>query len=147
MRLSNKQLEIVVNEIYEQVSKPIIKANKEAIDKVELDIEKDEYLQDYESWKLLQSKINDLNNEITNLGQQQKELANKYKDKEYNGFRFSTWTSDIFNHSNKYIKYMKEKQVNIKSYPTIIDIEKQVILAGNKDIPNLIEQIVTKFNK
>jgi len=138
MRLTNKQLEIIVNEIYEQVSIPIIKTNEEAINKIKIDIENDEYLKDSEKFNQLQKKIDKLKSE-------QDILIRKYLNKHYNGFYIAALYNNVFKNTGKYIKYLKEKAVGIKTYPNLKEIEKQVILTGNKDIPVLIEQMVSKF--
>ena len=59
MRLTNKQLEIVVDEIYNRVSKPIIEANNKALEKVTLP-EDDLYLKDVATYTSIQESIDKL---------------------------------------------------------------------------------------
>lgn len=132
-RLTNKQLDIVVDEIFEQVSKPIIEANNKALDSVE--IEDDEYLIDIKKYELLDKKRNEIDNEMTLI-------VDKYNRKSFNDYTFS-WNP--MGCSKSYIKTQKKKLVLFKEYPSKNDIEKQVILAGNKEIPELIELLVKKL--
>ena len=133
MRLTNKQLDIVVDEIFEQVSKPIIEANNKAFDSIE--IEDDEYLLDVKRHKLLSKKKSKLEEEMSSI-------STKYTRNTFNGFSFS-W-SPMYS-EDTYIKHLKSKLVKTKEYPSKDDIEKQVILAGNKEIPELIELLVKKL--
>lgn len=135
MKLTNKQLDIVVDEIYNQVSKPIMEANNKAFDAVKIDETKDQYLTD----KIEYAALSD---SIQKLEDQRDFLEKKYYKKEFNGYNFKWYP---FNDVDDYIKYQKSKLVKTKEYPSKNDIEKQVILAGNKEIPELIELLVKKL--
>jgi hypothetical protein len=46
-----------------------------------------------------------------------------------------------------YKKFIKKQSVVLADFPSRKDIEKQVILAGNKNIPELIETIIKSLQK
>lgn len=138
MRLTNRQQEIIIDEIYKQVSKPIIEANNKALDSVKIN-ENDQYLLDCAEYDRLEKE----ENRIENL---KKDLANKYYQKTFNGFEFNYSPMHKGNRV-EYIDYLKSSQVVLLDTISKKDIEKELILAGNKDIPELIEAVVTKFNK
>lgn len=138
MRLTNKQQEIIIDEIYNQVSKPIIEANNKSLESVKIN-ENDQYLLDCAEYDRLEKE----ENRIENL---KKDLANKYYQKTFNGYEFDY--SPMHNsRRSEYIKYLKKSQVVLLDTISKQTIEKELILAGNKDIPELIESIVAKFNK
>ena len=101
----------------------------------------DEYLEDAEKVNILQEKYNKLENQIS-------AFKDKYYNKTINNTRFG-WYSEIFtqNKVTAYINELKKKSANFKKYPSKDDIEKEIILAGNKDIPALIETIINKLKK
>jgi len=135
MRLTNKQLQIVVEEVYNKVSLPIIESNNKLIESIELPI--DQYLIDCNEVEKLQAKIVKLNKEA-------EVLKNKYYEKKYNGFKFNWMPMD---NKTSYVKFQKEKLSKPKHYLNEREIEKQVILAGNRDIPTLIEELIIKLSK
>ena len=138
MRLTNRQQEIIIDEIYNQVSKPIIEANNKALESVKIN-ENDQYLLDcaeYDRLEKEEHRIEDL----------KKNIENKYYQKTFNGFEFN-YSPMYKNKRVNYIDYLKSSQVILKDYISKQTIEKELILAGNKDIPELIESIVAKFNK
>jgi len=138
MRLTNKQLEIVVDEIYNQVSKPIIKANNKALNSIV--IEEDDYLKDRKEYLKLKNKISKLEKEIDNL---EKLYC---RGTTYNGYEFKSWSRPFGDSEyDDYLNFHKKSSVILAEFPTKDDIERQVILAGNKDIPAIIEAIVSKF--
>ncbi len=138
MRLTNRQQEIIIDEIYNQVSKPIIEANNKALESVKIN-ENDQYLLDCAEYDRLEKEENRIETE-------KKVLADKYYQKTFNGFEFNY--SPMYNCKRaEYIKYLKSSQVVLLDTVSKQTIEKELILAGNKDIPELIETIVAKFNK
>jgi hypothetical protein len=141
MRLTNKQLEIVVDEIYNRVSKPIIEANNKALEKVILP-DDDLFLKDVATYTSIQESIDKLEKIKDNL-------AGKWKGKTYNDYEFSSWSYDNFRESviNNYKEFIKRQYVALAEAPSHEDIEKQVILAGNKDIPELIETVIKSLKK
>jgi hypothetical protein len=138
MRLTNRQQEIIIDEIYEQVSEPIIEANNKALDSVKIN-ENDQYLLDCAEYDRLEKE----ENRIESL---KKDLANKYYQKTFNGFEFG-YSPMYKGNRAEYINYLKSSQVILLDTISKTDIEKELILAGNKDIPELIETIVAKFKK
>jgi len=141
MRLTNKQLEIVVDEIYNRVSNPIIEANNKALEKVTLP-DDDLFLKDVATYTSIQESIDKLEKIKDNLEE-------KWKDVTYNDFDFSSWGYDNFREKyiNDYKKFIKKQNVVLAEAPSHKDIEKQVILAGNKDIPELIETVIKSLQK
>ena len=137
MRMNAKTMQIVVDEIYNQVSKPIIEANNKALDSVK--VKPDQYLKDREKYVKLELQKKAIEKEMDDL-----EVPYE-KNREYNGFDFG-WSSPFYEREyDKYIKHCKSQQVILKEVPSKNDIEKEIILAGNKDIPALIELIVNKL--
>lgn len=141
MRLTNKQLEIVVDEIYNRVSKPIIEANNKALEKVTLP-EDDLYLKDVATYTSIQESIDKLEKIKDNL-------EDKWKGKTHNNYEFSAYTYTMFTSGqiDGYIYHIKKQNVVLAEIPSHKDIEKQVILAGNKDIPELIETVIKSLKK
>lgn len=140
MKLTNRQQEIIIDEIYNQVSKPIIEANNKALDSVKVD-KNDQYLKDREKYLKLELQKKAIEKEMD-------DLETPYeKNKEYNGFDFG-WSGPFYEKDyNNYIKHCKSQQVILKEFPSESDIEKELILSGNKDIPELIKTIVEKYKK
>lgn len=141
MRLTNKQLEIVVDEIYNRVSKPAIEANNKAIEGVILP-EDDLYLKDLSTYNSIQESIDKLEKIKDNL-------EKKWKGKTHNNYEFSQYSYDIFRESeiDKYTYHIKKQNVALAEFPSRNEIEKQIILAGNKDIPELIETVIKSLKK
>jgi isoleucyl-tRNA synthetase len=138
MKLTNKQLEIVVDEIYNQISKPIIEANNKALNSII--IEEDNYLKDRKKYLKLQAKVDKLIDEINTL----KSIYDR--GTVYNSYKFTSW-SNPFDKSiyTDYLETQRKDRVVLAEFPSKNEIERQVILAGNKDIPAIIETIVNKF--
>lgn len=134
--MNQKTMQIVVDEIYNQVSLPIIEANNKALDKVV--IKKDQYLKDREKYLVLQEQIKKLQKECEVL-----EFPYEH-NKTFNGYKFNSW-GNPFGEEEAYLKFQKRKILGLKEVPSKSSIEKEIILSGNKDIPALIELIVTKL--
>ncbi len=136
MRLTNKQQEIIIDEIYNQVSKPIIEANNKALETVKL--KPDQYQKDREKYLNIQKQIEFLREAAD-------AIEDVYVNKKFNGFEFGYHP---FNYNYEpYINYLKEQSVVLAEYHSKKDIEKDLILSGNKDIPELIKTIVEKYKK
>ena len=133
MRMNNKTMQIVVDEIYKQVSEPIIENNKVIIEGFVP--KKTQYHKDCEKYNTLKEEIKELEKQCT-------ALKNKYQNKTVNGYKFSYWDNPF---NNIELKNYEVSQAPVKKYPSKSDIEKEIILAGNKDIPALIELIVNKL--
>lgn len=132
MRLTNKQLDIIVDEIYKQVSVPIMKKNEKLVKEVKLP-KNDQYLKDQKIYE-------DLQIQIDRLADKQDEIIGKYRRKSYNDFEFGY---SPMQQRLQYVTHLKWSKVTLAEYPSKTDIEKQVILSGNSDIPELIKQVVT----
>jgi len=129
MKLTNKQLEIVVDILYEKISKPIIEKNEKlkkayVIDETAIDI----------------VSILDIISTENILDTMKKEFKERYP--EYN----STWT---FN-AKDILKNIKAKQVenNIDKISVLSkrELEAQVILSSEKKLEDIILSITNKFN-
>lgn len=139
MRMNQKTMQIVVDEIYNQVSVPAIEANNKALEGVK--VKSDQYQKDREKYLKLQEHRDNIANEMD-------ELERPYeRNNTFNGYEFRSWSRpfDSDDYDN-YIKHCKKQLVVLKDIPSKTDIEREIILAGNKDIPALIETIVNKFN-
>jgi len=134
-RLTNRQTEIVVNEIHERVSLPIIEENKKLLASVKP--QRTQYHRDVEEFEKLDK-------EISELREKRNKIESRYIRKEYKGFNFM-W--DPMKEVEKFDIFQAKKQVELKEVPSKDEIEKQVILAGNKEIPTLIEELILKLNK
>ena len=137
MKLTQRQQEIVIDEIYNQVSKPIIEANNKALEAVKL--KPDQYQKDREKYLKLQQQIESLRKEANTI-------EDVYEHKKFNGHKFGYSPFDNYDYNN-YINYLKGQSVVLAEYPSKKDIEKDLILSGNKDIPELIKTIVDKYKK
>lgn len=137
MKLTQRQQAIVIDEIYNQVSKPIIEANNKALESVK--IKPDQYQKDREKYLKLQEQVKDLKDQI-------EALIDIYSNKDYNGYRldYNPFYEGVY---NNYIKHCKKQFVVLAEYPSKQAIEKDLILSGNKDIPELISTIVAKYKK
>lgn len=141
MRLTNKQLEIVVEEIYNRVSKPVIENNNKVLEEVILP-EDDLYLKDVATYSNVQESID-------KLEKIKDSLEEKWKDKTYNDYAFNKYSYELFgkNQINKYKDFIRKQKVILADYPSHKEIEKQVILSGNKDIPELIETVIKALKR
>lgn len=138
MKLTNKQLDIIVKRIYETVSKSITDKNKELLSKFK--IPNHQYFKDKDACDKIDLMIEDLE-------EKRSKLINKYKSKTINGYTFLSWTSDVFLERIKtdYIKHLASKEYNFKEVPSKREIEEEIILSSNKDIPTLIEALTNKY--
>lgn len=135
MKLTSKELQIVVDEIYKQVSEPLIAANKILLDNIVT--EEDEYIRDKALYDQTKQQIRLLEETCS-------KLSKKYEKEDFNGFKFD-YSPFYVGYYNEYIQFQKKKQVVLVEYPTKYMIEKEVILNGNRDIPTLIETVVNRF--
>ena len=138
MRMNAKTMQIVVDEIYKQVSEPIIEANNKALDGIK--VKPDQYIKDREKYLKLKEQRDDIDKLMD-------ELEKPYeRNNTFNGYGFRSWSSPFDSDDyEKYIRHCKSQQVILKEVPSKDDIEKEIILAGNKDIPALIEMVVNKL--
>lgn len=135
-KLSNRELNIVIDEIYNKVSQPIIEENNKLLNSVT--IPSDEFLQDCALAEEIRVQKNALGEKIN-------EIYNKWNGKTYKGYQFSRY--DSLGCKEEYINFRKKESCDSKSYPSKRDIEKAIILTGNTDIPALIETLVNKFKQ
>lgn len=137
MRLNNSERQVIVNEIYKQVAEPIEKENADKITKVEIDEESDKYLQDV-------AKYNVINHTIEDLQEEKHNLNDLYAGNIVNNFKFSYYPFTEGS-INQYKNFIKGRIAGVKYVPTRQDIEREIILSGNKDIAELIKTIVEKL--
>lgn len=137
MRLNNSERQVVVNEIYKQVSEGIIKENDEKLAKVTLDEDSDEYLKAVKERTTLQDQIKGLQDKVT-------KIIELFKYRSVNGYNFDYDPLSEYSVKN-YKNFIKGKIAGVKYVPTHQDIEREIILSGNKDIAELIKTIVEKL--
>lgn len=138
MRLTKRQQEIVIDEIYNQVSKPIIEANNKALESIKIN-ENDQYFLDCAEYDRLEK-------EVDRIEALKGAIVTKYYNTTLNGFKFTY--SPVNKHNRiQYAKHLKESQVVLLDIISKEDIEKELILSGNKDIPELIKTIVDKYKR
>ena len=133
MRLNSKELKVVVDEIFNRVSFPIVQENEKLMESI---IIEDEYTKDYQTVTELQNKINELQDVIYNLNK-------KWIDK-------STIGLTGYQRENllkRYISVERSKDPRIKKYPSHSEIEAKIIISGYSEIPELIDQICSMYNK
>lgn len=136
MRLNNKELKIVVDEIYKKVSLPSIEKNKVIMDGI---VYQDEYTKDVEEFNKLMQESNRLR-ELANV------YVNKYYMKEdFNGFNFKF--KSVPGCLDEYIKFQKQKCDKLLKYPTKEEIEAKIIISGYSEIPEIIERIIASYNE
>ena len=138
MRLTQRQQEIIIDEIYNQVSKPIIEANNKALESVKIN-ENDQYFLDCAEYDRLEK-------EADRIEALKEAIVTKYYNTTLNGFKFM-YSPVNKNNRVQYAKHLKESQVVLLDIISKEDIEKELILSGNKDIPELIKTIVEKYKR
>ena len=131
-------MQIVVEEIYKQVSVPAIEANDRALEGVE--VKSDQYQKDREKYLKLKEQRDNIDKEMD-------ELEKPYeRNNTFNGYEFRSWSRPFgYDDYNNYMEHCKKQLIILKEVPSKSDIEREIILAGNKDIPALIETIVNKL--
>lgn len=134
-RMTNRERDVIVDEIYSKVSLPIKEENEKKTELIK--VESDEYQEDW-------NKYWDLEKAINSLEENQQQLKNRYKNSKFNGVELSYWAMGK-DAMDTYIQNLKRSKANIQKVPSKNEIEKQVILAGNKDIPALIEELTLKL--
>ena len=140
MRMNAKTMQIVVDEIYKQVSVPAIEANNKALEGVK--VKSDQYQKDRERYLKLKEQADNIDKEMDELAKPYEKHAN------FNGYEFTSWFGPFDEDEyNNYIKHCKKQLVILKDIPSKADIEREIILAGNKDIPALIENVVSKLKQ
>lgn len=140
MRLNNKELKIVIDEIYSQVSEPIIAKNNKLLENAKYD-KNDAFLKDVELHKMLTESKKNIEEQIS-------QIESKYTDDVVfeNGYECKHKYRNFYSDSIKqYIDYLKQKSCVLAKYPTKDEIEKQIILAENGNISELISKLVEKF--
>lgn len=134
MRLNNKELKVVVDEIYKRVSQPIIEANKKITDLVVID---DDYTRDCVNYDFFE-------NEIQKLQDLKSELVKKWRD--FNVGNVNLGYNPLGSTSRQSYSIAKKMEiVGIAKYPTKEEIESQIIIAGYSEIPELITQITAMY--
>lgn len=136
MKLNNKELKIVVDEIYKRVSLPIIEKNNAILEST---VYADEYTKDVEEYERLileANKLRDLANSI---------ISKYYNLSEFNGYSFKY--KNVPGCLKDYINFQKQKNTKILKYPTKEEIEAKIIISGYSEIPTLIDQIVALYNE
>lgn len=133
MRLNNKELKVVVDEIYKRVSQPTVDANEKIASSVSI---KDEFTDDCNTIDEIDAKIRELNST-------KNDIANKWKGKTVNGFIMDSYSPMA--RKSDYVRFMKALDPRLAKYPTKEEIESQIIIAGYSEIPELIAQITAMY--
>lgn len=134
MRLNNKELKVVVDEIYKRVSQPIVDANKRITDAVEI---KDDYTKDCIYY-------DNLEKDIVALNDRKFELNQKWRDVKVGNINLG-YNPLVKNMRQFYVDAKKSELDGLAKYPTKEEIESQVIIAGYSEIPELIAQITAMY--
>ena len=134
-KLSATERDVIIDEIYEQVSIPIIEANEKLIENAKYD-KNLPYFKDVE-------KYNKLKEERAEITEKMDKIEAKYNHASIGGFKLHYYNP--MGQSENVISHLKLENVTLAKYPTKQDIQKEIILSGNKDIPELIETIVNKL--
>jgi len=132
MRLNNKELKVVVDEIYKRVSQPIVDANEKIKDSIVVD---DDYTRDFSIVTDLLSQSDKINEEIQRI--------NKYWIDKKVHFGLSGYNRE--GSLRAYINMVKSSSAKLSKYPTKEEIESQIIIAGYSEIPELIAQIIAMY--
>jgi len=131
MRLNNKELKVVVDEIYKRVSQPIADANEKIKESI---VVSDDFTRDFGVVTDLLSQINKINEEIGRI--------NEYW---INKVHFSMSGYNRESSLRQYINSVKASSNKLAKYPTKEEIESQIIIAGYSEIPELIAQITAMY--
>ena len=119
MRLNNKELKVVVDEIYKRVSQPIIESNKKITDLVVID---DDYTRDCVNYDFFE-------NEIQKLQDLKAELVKKWRDFKLGDANLGyNPLGSTARQSYSIVKKMEAS--GVAKYPSKEDIESQIIIAG-----------------
>lgn len=140
-RMTNRERDVIVDEIYSKVSLPIKEENKLIIAKTSIIESSYDYLEDAKAYEKLLKRVEKLELEMESI-------ATKYKGSvSDSGFKYHNYSTRVMKEEqrNKFIEHEKVTIANLKTPPSKDEIEKQVILAGNKDIPALIEELTLKL--
>ena len=131
MRLNNKELRVVVDEIYKRVSQPIVDANEKIKQDIVVD---DAFIKDY--------------NVVTDLIAQRDEIDDKIDKISKYWIRKVCFNLSGYNRKvvlSQYIDSIKSASDKLAKYPTKEEIESQIIIAGYSEIPELITQITAMY--
>lgn len=129
MRYTKQQLTLIIDKIYDEISKPIILENEQIIDAIEL--EETPVIKD-------RKEINEIDHVIKTLQKRRSDISNKYK---YGSLEYNY----IFNGNNKYILDKKKEQVILKTYPSKQDIEYELLINSNSDIQTVVDKLIEKY--
>lgn len=135
MGLSNKQIGHIVEEIFEKVSQPIINENNRLLETADYDRDH-EFLKEYDLYQEYQKQMNEIQEKMAKM---RGEWANKNIGILPLGFY------PFNNNRELIIKQLKIENTALRKYPERTDIERQVILNENNDIPKLIQMLIEKF--
>lgn len=131
MRLNNKELKVVVDEIYKRVSQPIVDANEKIKQDIVVD---DAFIKDYNLVTDLIAQKNKIDDEID-------EISKYWIQKVH--FNLSGYNRKVV--LSQYIDSIKSVSDKLAKYPTKEEIESQIIIAGYSEIPELIAQITAMY--
>jgi hypothetical protein len=129
MKYTKQQLTLIIDKIYDEISKPIILENEQIIDAIEL--EETPVIKD-------KKEINEIDHVIKTLQKRRNDISNKYK---YDSLEYKY----IFNVNNKYILDKKKEQVILKTYPSKQDIEYELLINSNSDIQTIVDKLIEKY--
>lgn len=131
MRLNNKELTIVVNEIYERISQPIVDQNNKIKDSI---IVEDDYTRDFEMVTELINRKAEIDKEINRIQQYWLEKI---------GHSITGYNREGL--LRTYIDKIRLNSDKLAKYPTKQEIEAKIIIAGYSEIPELIAQITSMY--
>lgn len=139
MRLTNRQLNIIVNKIYNTVYKSLTETNEKLKSKIK--VPNHQYFKDFK-------KFTEYQEEIESLKCMQSILEDKYAGNTINGFSFRQGFP-VFreNTRDKYTSKIIFDIAGLKKIPTRQEIEEDVILSSNKDISKLIKSLTESYLK
>lgn len=135
MKLTNRQIDVLVDKVFNEVSLPIIEENNEKI-KNFIPSEKIQYFKDKKEYDELVEKI-------TLLEDTKEDILNKYKHKKYLGYNFSY---NPMSSSKEFTAHLAKESISLREYPSKTQIEAEIILIGAEGIKDLIQEFKTKYN-
>jgi hypothetical protein len=136
-KLLKRELDIVKEEIYNKVTIPAIEHNNDVINNFKVP-SNNQYIKDFIKYQQLDAKRLELSLQMESLQQvYSKVKTDKFVFPAYYDV-FSKFTVET------YKKSLIDPKLFNKTYSKS-DIEREIILAGNKDIPELIESIINKL--
>lgn len=145
MKLTNKQLDIIVDDLFERINTSNIQKNKEIEENSSLAAISPEYFKKALEYKELEEEEERLLTRLSALRNKKDDLSRDWKYKVIKGIRLSYYPFSESSLSEFKRKYLISKGLLFE----IVDrktIERKVILSSNSDIKTLIEEILKEFS-